>query len=107
LVKPGDLLSQDVDDCIRRIAGFEPAKEWIRYEVVPSFPFIGFQSIVKDGLIVLARRGLRKIVGHSGDVGGPGMMQQEWSLGVGDEGLSLMFGLPVRAWASWILDMDG
>jgi len=41
LVKCGDLLSQDIEDSIRRIAGFEAAKEWIRWEVVPSFLFIG------------------------------------------------------------------
>jgi len=40
----------------------------------PVFFLIGFYSIVKDGLIVRARRGLRKVLGHSGDMGGPGMI---------------------------------
>ena len=42
LVEPGDFLSQHIDDSIRRTAGFEPAKERIRWEILPGLLFIGF-----------------------------------------------------------------
>ena len=44
----------------------------------PGFRFIGIQSIVEDNLIVLARVGRRRILGHSGD----GWMEKRKGLAV-------------------------
>ena len=91
MVKRGDLFLQDNEDGIGRITGFDAAKERIRWEVLPGLLFIGFYSVVKDGLIVRARRGLSMVVGHGGDLEDPGMIGYELWLGDEDDGLCLVF----------------